>query len=270
MGNDKRFKNSIAYPVMVSNDYILAKHDLSSTSQDVVILIASKIQQNEFTKNLTNDGIIKLDAEKTRKALNTEHRNIKRILTRLREETVNIPIEFNSNGMPIRFRSTGLVLRFDFDPKGEKSYDIEIDEKMLPHFQALGKYAQEIKYTIANEQEHYNLTFKHSKRLYMIFRKIQFQNVWRVIYKVEELNKIFDTNYKRYADLKRKVLDDCVAEINEKTKIKALFEPRKSKESRAYDEVVFDLEFADVDKNLPKYSKEDEKLKTILQHKDEQ
>jgi plasmid replication initiation protein len=240
----KKHKHRIQYPFRVSNDLILSKHDLSAASQDALILIGLKINQQDFEENLVNDAIIKLSNKETQELLKTDHRNIKTIFKRLREETIEIPTEYKKN-IPTKFRTTGLVLRFDYDTtKGE--YVIHIDEKIRPHFAHLGKYIEELKYTIGNSNEHFSLTFKHSKRLYLYFRKIQFQDVWRKRVTLQELNTMFKTNYKRYVDFNRRVLELAVDEINEKTNIKVHYQPQKSQGSRAYDQIVFDLEFTDV------------------------
>lgn len=242
--NIKKHKHKIQYPFRVSNDLILSKHDLSAASQDALILIGLKINQQDFEENLLNDAIIRLSNKETQDLLKTDHRNIKTIFKRLREETIEIPIEYKNN-IPTKFRTTGLVLRFDYDiTNGE--YVIHIDEKIRPHFAHLGKYIEELKYTIGNSNEHFSLTFKHSKRLYLYFRKIQFQDVWRKRVTIEELNTMFKTNYKRYVDFNRRVLELAVDEINEKTNIKIHYQPQKSQGSRAYDQIVFDLEFNDV------------------------
>lgn len=41
----KKFKNNIRYQVMVSNDYILSKHDLGTQAQHVIIYFAKNIQK---------------------------------------------------------------------------------------------------------------------------------------------------------------------------------------------------------------------------------
>lgn len=248
-------KHKIQYQFRVSNDLILSKHDLSAASQDALILIGLKINQQDFEENLVNDAIIRLSNKETQVLLKTDHRNIKTIFKRLREESILVPYEYKDNN-PIKYRTTGLVLRFDYDViKGE--YVIHIDEKIRPHFALLGQAVLEqstkenpekkIKpFTIGNSIEHFSLTFKHSKRLYLYFRKIQFQDVWRKRATLEELNTMFKTNYKRYVDFNRRVLELAVDEINEKTNIKVHYQPQKSQGSRAYDQIVFDLEFTDV------------------------
>lgn len=238
--------HDIKYPVKVSNDYILAKHDLSAASQDTVFLIAKKINDFDFQENLVLDAILTLDAKTVQDALDTDHKNIKKILTRLRKESIDVPISYKDNKV-MSYRNTGLVLRWEYDQE-KSQYIIHIDEAIKPHFAQLGQYVEEINYTISNSKEHFSLRFKHSKRLYLLFRKIQFQSVWRKIYTLEELNEKFKTNYKRYADLKRRCLDEAVEEINNKTNVKILFEARKSAGSRALNEIVFDLDFKDVKK----------------------
>lgn len=246
-------KNSIKYPVKLSNDYILSKHDLSAASQQMVIEVASKIQKDEYTENLVNDAVIKLYTKDLQEGFGTDHRNLKRIFKRLREESVDVPTSWNEKGEPLTFRNTGLILRTDYKID-DGWFEIHVDEKIKPHFIEFSNYL----YTIGNKKEFTNLSKKHSKRLYFILRKIQFQKIWRVVYELPELNKIFKTNYSRFGELDRSVLKISINEINEETSLKVHYEGRKSKGSRAIDQVVFDVEFTDVPKNLEKkLSKED-------------
>ena len=70
--------------------------------------------------------------------------------------------------------------------------------------------------------------------------------MWRTKVTIEELNSMLNPNYNRYVDFNRRVLELAVDEINEKTNIKVHYQPQKSQGSRAYDQIVFDLEFTDV------------------------
>ena len=60
---------------------ILSKHDLSAASQDALILIGLKINQQDFEENLVKDAIIRLSNKETQDLLKTDHRNIKTIFT---------------------------------------------------------------------------------------------------------------------------------------------------------------------------------------------
>ena len=243
----KQRKNSIKYQVKVSNDYILAKHDLPASSQDMVLCIADKIQDNEYKENLLHDAIITVDSKNIQEILEIDHRNIRKVLKRLESERIDIPIAWDKDNVPMKYRSTGLVLRHDYDVE-KAEYIIHIDEKIRPHFSELAKFSQEIKYTITNKKEHLRLTFKHSKRLYMMFRKIQFQDIWRIVYTIDELNELFKTNYTRYADINRRIIIYAIDEINEKTNINVSYSPNKK--GRAIKSITFDIHFQDVDKNL--------------------
>lgn len=219
----------------------------------MIIEVAAKIQKDEYTENLVNDAVVKLYTKDLQDSFCTDHRNLKRILKRLREESVSVPTDWNEHGEVIKYRNTGLILRFDYKID-DGWFEIHVDEKIRPHFVEFSKFL----FTIGNKKEYTSLNRKHSKRLYLMLRKIQFQIVWRVIYKLEELNKLFDTNYKRFGEINRAILTPCIEEINEETGLKVFCEGRKSKGSKAIDEIVFDVEFSDVHKNLEKpLSKED-------------
>lgn len=246
-------ENNIKHPVKLSNDYILARHDLSAAAQQMLIEVAAKIQKDEYSENLVNDAVVRLYTKDLQKSFETDHRNLKRLFKKLREASVDIPIAWNEKGDPIQFRNTGLILRTDYKID-DGWFEIHVDEKIKPHFVEFTNFL----YTIGNKEEFNKLSKKHSKRLYFILRKIQFQRVWRVIYTLEELNILFKTNYPRYGELDRSILKLSINEINENTNLNVHYEGRKSKGSRSIDEIVFDVDFQDVSKNLTKpLSKED-------------
>jgi hypothetical protein len=247
----KKYKNNIRYQVMVSNDYILSKHDLGTQAQQVIINLAKNIQRGEYETDLVEDLNVYVSSGTIQELLDIEHKNLYRIYKRLRDEGIELPTGWDKNGNPTKWRYTGLLLTVDYDTKSG-NFILRVDKNLKPHFTQLAKYANNIEYTIANEKEFYILKRKHSLRLYLMFRKIQYQQIWRVIYTVEELNLYFKSKYKNYNALNNNVLKNCVEEINEHTEITVVYHPRKANNSRSYNEIVFDLTFNDVPKNSGK------------------
>lgn len=245
----KKKRNNIKYQVLVSNDYILSKHDLGTQAQHLIINIAKNIQTNSYEVDLVDDININIKSTEVQKLLDISHRNLYRILKRLRDEGIEIPTTFDKNGNATRYRYTGLIMWVDYDTD-TGNFLIKIDSTLKHHFIKLADYANKINYTIANEKEFYILKLKHSLRLYLMFRKIQFQSIWRVIYTVDELNTFFKSKYRNYNALNNFVLKNCIREINENTEITITYHGRK--EGRAIKKIVFDVDFKDVTKTTNK------------------
>jgi len=94
-----------------------------------------------------------------------------------------------------------------------KALILEVSSKAKSIFTELGKgkYA----FSKANANNLMSLKHKHSLRMQMLLELISnFDTVKRKHFTLEELNGYFDTNYKRYIDLDRKILKPVKEEID--------------------------------------------------------
>lgn len=132
-------------------------------------------------------------------------------------------------------------------PWAEFNYDGFIEVRLfagiLKLTHALESYAMFDVKTMAS------LSKAHSIRMLMLLERINNfgANVAkRKRYTLEELNEMFDTNYKTIPEFNRAVLKPAKAELDEKSKLTFLYEQRKDKEERTVGrakvvEVIIDL-----------------------------
>jgi plasmid replication initiation protein len=121
--------------------------------------------------------------------------------------------------------------------------DVQIYAGILKMTHALSAYSLVDASTFAD------LKSAHSIRMLMLLNRINSfgTNVAkRKRYNLEELNEMFDTNYKTIPEFNRRVLSVAKAELDEKSKLTFLFEQRKDKEERTVGrakvvEVIIDL-----------------------------
>lgn len=104
-------------------------------------------------------------------------------------------------------------------------------------------------YSLVDASTFASLTKAHSIRMLMVLNRVNSfgANVAkRKRYTLEQLNEMFDTNYKTIPEFNRAVLKPAKAELDEKSKLTFLYEQRKDKEERTVGrakvvEVIIDL-----------------------------
>jgi len=128
--------------------------------------------------------------------------------------------------------------------KRNKYLVIEVSSRAKELFIALGK--GNYSFSQANADNLMNLRHKHSLRMQLLLEQINCFDkhvAKRKRYTLEELNGYFGTNYARYIDLKRKILDPVKREIDFSSSLTFDFEMREELEAgtRRIKEVVIDI-----------------------------
>ena len=128
--------------------------------------------------------------------------------------------------------------------KRNKYLVIEVSSRAKELFIALGK--GNYSFSQANADNLMNLRHKHSLRMQLLLEQINCFDkhvAKRKRYTLEELNGYFGTNYARYIDLKRKILDPVKKEIDFSSSLTFDFEMREELEAgtRRIKEVVIDI-----------------------------
>ena len=120
----------------------------------------------------------------------------------------------------------------------------EVSSRAKELFIALGE--GNYSFSKANAENLMNLKHKHSLRMQLLLEQINCFDehvAKRKRYTLEELNGYFDTNYSRYIDIKRKILDPVKKEIDFSSSLTFDFEMREELEAgkRKIKEVVIDI-----------------------------
>lgn len=176
------------------------------------------INKNEY-EYIENENLyeIKINIKKMCEYCNINRKTLQRNIKKITETSVNIKREEKEQYINII-------------PFAEIDYTGYIRVKI---FGIILKMVNEItKYSIVDIKTLSKLKSKHSIRMFLLLERINnfSKNVCKVKeYTLEELNNMFDTNYKTFTEFERAVLKKAQTELNEKSKI--TFEYNKILES---------------------------------------
>lgn len=129
--------------------------------------------------------VLKLDAKNIQAKLNMSHHNLRRTIKVL----MDIKMTLDNTE---RTRINKLVESLDYIKKTHE-YILRVPDMAYEYLFLLNKYIKEKNntWTIINEKEAYNLKLKHSKRLYLLLRKLQNQTFSVQYFNLDEFNSKF-------------------------------------------------------------------------------
>lgn len=205
--------------VQIHNNLIEAHYKFSREQQLIMLQVAKTLQENDiYDKN--EDTMVEYQADELLKLLNIgDRRTLRGVIKSLQrcimsfnnlDEQWEADVNIFSRG---RYFAGGHV-------------EIKIDELMLPFFKKLNDH-----YTKLNMKEIVSFKSQYSIRIYELARKLQFiKEPYKKekIYTVEEFQKMVGSEYKRWVDVQRHVLEPAKQEINNNTRVYFDYEPIKS------------------------------------------
>lgn len=203
---DKRHTNV----VKMHNNLVEAHYKFSREEQLILIQVAHTLQKSDV---FDNQNIIRVsyDANELREMLNIgDLRTIRGIIKGLQRcvisyQNIDESWEADINVFAVgKYFAGGVV-------------EIGIVPDMLLFFKKLDEH-----YTKLNMKELVQLNSQYSIRIYQLMRKLQYiplPGAKSKKYTLQEFQVIVGSNYKRWADLERKVIKPSVDEINKKTRI---------------------------------------------------
>lgn len=193
--------------VVKSNDLIQkTRYDLSTKQQKILLFLISKIKTNDnsskFYEFTINEFCEICDIEKNNgKNIN----NIKKDILNLEKKRFFMDNENTSISM-------GWINKTKIHKKNGL-IQIRFDDDIFPFlFQLKENFTQ---YSILNTL---SMKSKYSIRLYELFKSYENLNI-EVCYSVENFQKLMNSNYTRWIDVKKRVLEPALNEINNLTDI---------------------------------------------------
>lgn len=213
--------------IKLNNKVIVSKNDFNTLEIKVFLYLCKIYQINEKTLQRDLFNNLLLNTKDIYNILDLDYHNLKRTLTKLKTQTIIINDE-------IKKTFTSLILKFSFFKNG--NLEIVIDRELEELFKTLQN-----NYTILQEKQTYKLNFKHSLKLYLLFKKIENQTYKRIVLNLQEINDMFNTNYLKYNHINNNILKSSIKEINEKTDIKIIYTTKKDRIKNQINEVIFDI-----------------------------
>ena len=212
-------KNCKNYMVTHSNDLVQSKYDLSLNAQKLIFLVASHIQPQDagFCE-------VKFNVKDMAKILDVSNQNLYKELPKVTAELVSKLIQFkyidqkgNERYLQGTFLSTAEYRKY------EGVVILEFSPKVAPYLLQLnGLFTQ---YKLKNILE---FNSKYSIRLYQILKAEAFKKTITLdITILKEILCLKQKAYEKYNNLKNKVIEPAIKEINENTDIQVSFTEKK-------------------------------------------
>jgi len=230
LNEDKKQINQYTSIVKKSNIAIRkARYSLSLQQQKVLCYLISELQETDTHET---EKIFNIKAfYDFMEVGNKDYDKVRQALKALSDKSWWVKSDTGEDIL-VRFLNT---VRTD---KRTAKVRIKFHEDMLP-------YLQHLKTEYTRYKLWYVMTMRseYSIRLYELLKSVAGKQVWN--FKVDELKKIFMCeNYARFNDLRKRVIDPAVTEINEKTDINVTYELGKYGESgKAYTDIEFTVEY---------------------------
>lgn len=213
---EQQKENEVRDLVQVSNSLVesfVSKSNAVALKMLFYIAKQRRKESGEVTK-------FTLSADDFATVCNLDHKTIRRNITAMRSTSITF-VERDSKGRVTVEEGIVLVPRSKYDYTA-KTIEIDMYKKILDLIVEV-----EERFTTIDVKNVMELESKYSVRMTMILEQIfGFKGSpenWDVqqqkTFSLDELNGMFDTSYKRFADFERKVLKPTKAEMDDKSEI---------------------------------------------------
>jgi len=216
------------YKVVKSNDLVQkSRFQLSAQEQKIILYIISKIKPDDdefITQDLNIGEFCKVCGINI---CGKNYNDIKATIKELADKSIWVMLE-NGEETVIRW------IDRPFMNKKTGTIRVKLDDFMKPYLLQLHeKFTQfELMYTLAMKSQ-------YSIRLYEILKSYEYKH--NIVLGIDELKEqLFATQYKRYPDFKRYVLEKALKEIDELSDLTVSY--MIIKEGRAFTKIQFSIQ----------------------------
>lgn len=213
--------------VVKSNSLVQAKYRLSIQEQRIMLLAICQIKKNDQVSEEKLYSVYAKDlAELTGMDRIQSYKELKAASLKLKRREVSIFEKPNGNG---KHKSTLIAswvqsIRYI---EGEGKVDLRFNYDMIPYINQLSSEFTEF-FMHSLESNAFKMNSSYGYRLYEIL--MQWKSVGQREIEVEWIRDVFDLpkSYKLLADLKRRVIDPALKDINEHTPYWAKYSQKKT------------------------------------------
>lgn len=208
-----------------------ARYMLTAKQHDIITYMASKVLPNDECGKL-----YKFSIKEFCQITNIDYKNgwhyktVKEELQKLADKSVWVPSEDGKKEVLTRWFDEVMI------DKGNGIIEVSFHKSMKPYFYDLQKgYFQ-------NPASHsYALNSKYAKHLYDFLKSCEGMKQRTI--SLEDFKKyVCPCKYSEYYNLRQRVIEPAVKEINSLTDITVSYEPMKYKGSRKYNYITFTIE----------------------------
>jgi len=224
--------------VVKSNHIINAAYRLSVVEQRVILACISKIPRNEA---ITDQHMYTVTAEEISQLsgtdINSAYRDLSEASKRLYDRSITILKDPDGENRPSRRRMTRWIQTVDYI-ESEGRVELRFGTDMIPFLNQLTE--QFTRYALSDVAK---MSSSYSIRLYEFFIQWKHTGKRQILAEIDQLRYLLDleNKYSAIKDLKRRVIDLAVAEINEHSPLTVSYEQKKT--GRKITHLLFTIKF---------------------------
>lgn len=225
--------------VVQANKLIEAKGRLGSLEQDILAILISDISPEDDDFKIYDLKIKELAEFSNIDNTNAIYRRLLDAVDTLGKKTIKIEEIDKESGRP-KFLVSHLISSASHI-KGSGRLEISIDPKLKPYLIAIK--GVETPYTKYRLKFMLQINSSYAKRLYELLTQYKNMNPKKREFSITEIRKeleIKDTEYERFTNFEKRVLEPATSEINEKSDLSVYYE--KVKKGRTISKIVFHIE----------------------------
>lgn len=235
-----------------SNSMINSKYELDPTQQKLILLAIAQIKSEDEKFFKYSCSVAELEQ---RLGVEIKHRQFRDTC----EDLFKKPIRIN-NGKSWKLFNWFSSMQYIDE---EARFEFKISDDLIPYLLNLKKH-----FTAYNIEQALFFKGKYTTRFYQFLIQAQHQKSKKRVFDLEELYELLQLppTFREFKHFKSKVLESSLAEINEKSDIKAAYEITKKLRKKVL-EITLHFDFKDVletktakatqSKNLKKYTGKD-------------
>jgi plasmid replication initiation protein len=190
--------------LIVSNDFVNGL--IRKNNKNTLKLLFYALNSNQIIREEQSNIYLSIDMKELYNIYNNDFKHIRRDFQKVQKTIITIK---NENK---RIRDTQLIKYVDYD-LDKQLIELEIDKNIYNEFRNLKN-----NFTIIKVDNIVKLNNKHSLRLLLLLENMEgwSNKVCKVLeYDLEQLNNLFDTNYKTFPSLIKAVIKPIEKELNE-------------------------------------------------------
>ena len=197
--------------LFVSNSFV---NSIIKKNNNITIkLLFMLVYENNITKD-KKISTLKIDIRKLKSNLDLDFHNLRRNIKQIQQTIITIKDKKNIIDMNLITKCV-----YDYD---NQIVEIDVYNDVLNELQQLKS-----KYTIINLDNLFKLNNKHSIRFIQILENINRYDTYIAKVKTftnDELNQLFDTNYKGFREIERAIIKPIQDELNELSNLTFIYD----------------------------------------------
>lgn len=197
--------------LFVSNDFV---NSIIKKNNNITIkLLFMLVFENDIIKD-KKISTLKIDIRKLKSNLDLDFHNLRRNIQNIQKTIITIKNNKNITDMNLITKA-----HYDYD---KQIVEIDVYNDVLNELQQLKN-----KYTIINLDNLFKLNNKHSIRFIQILEQINRYDTFIAKTKeftIDELNQLFDTNYKGFREIERAIIKPIQSELDELSNLTFIYD----------------------------------------------